>query len=405
VFVFDTHILSQLKESDSRVPWLYREVLSLRNKLESLGSGLWILHGRPEEVIPSFMARKGADLLWAHRDYEPYARQRDALLASLVRMQTLQDHVLVEPSALKPYKVFTPYFKVWRHLLDVSDVGSIHASHLARADEDCQHVPTLDHLGFGQACGYSYPQLDVLWPDFERRISLYEQKRDFPALKGSSYFSPYLRFGQLSIRALARMALRDPSEGARKFLSELAWRDFYQQVLWYWPEVVHESFQEKYRALRFPSREDWFMAWCRGATGYPLVDAGMRQLNQHGYMHNRLRMVCASFLVKDLLVDWRWGEAYFAEKLLDFDLASNNGGWQWAASTGCDAVPYFRIFNPITQSKTYDPEGTFIRKYLPELQDVPNKFIHEPWKYAPHYQPIVDHSVQRREALALYALH
>ena len=249
-----------------------------------------------------------------------------------------------------------------------------------------------------------------LFEDFQKRLAGYHEKRDFPAVKGVSYLSTHLRFGTISIRALARHAFYTEGSGAQTWLSELIWRDFYQMLLYHFPHVVGHAFKAQFEHLAFSNQPAWFDAWKNGMTGYPLIDAGMRQLNQTGYMHNRLRMVTASFLVKDLQIDWRWGERYFAEKLIDFDLAANNGGWQWAASTGCDAQPWFRIFNPVTQSEKFDQEGKFIRRYVPELKNCPEKFIHTPWLLPEHEQhplnlvigkdypaPIVDHALAREK--------
>ncbi|MBV8048451.1 MAG: FAD-binding domain-containing protein, partial [Paludibacterium sp.] len=241
---------------------------------------------------------------------------------------------------------------------------------------------------------------------FATRIDQYHQQRDFPALNGTSRLSPHLRFGTLSIRAAIALASETSGPGASAWLNELIWREFYQQLLWHFPHAAETSFRSAYRQLPFPNRQDWFDAWREGRTGYPLVDAAMRQLRQTGWMHNRLRMVTASFLVKDLLIDWRWGERHFARWLMDFDLAANNGGWQWAASTGCDAQPWFRIFNPVTQSKRFDPDGQFIRQFVPELAPCSNKDIHAPWlshRLPGHYPPpLVDHARQREEALTLF---
>jgi deoxyribodipyrimidine photo-lyase len=254
-----------------------------------------------------------------------------------------------------------------------------------------------------------------VFADFQSRIERYHETRDFPAVKGVSYLSVHLRFGTLSIRQLASYAHHEGSAGATAWLSELIWRDFYQQLLHHRPDVVEHAYKPEYDALPFPNDPNLFAAWCEGRTGYPLVDAAMRQLNHSGYMHNRLRMVAASFLVKDLLVDWRWGEGYFAEKLIDYDLAANNGGWQWAASTGCDAQPYFRIFNPVSQSQRFDPDGRFIRRYVPELAELDASAIHAPWLVLPealaaagvrlgedYPPPVVDHAAQRQLALALF---
>jgi deoxyribodipyrimidine photo-lyase len=255
-----------------------------------------------------------------------------------------------------------------------------------------------------------------LFEDFENRMSHYKEARDFPAIKGVSYLSAHIRFGTVSIRHLARQARDLANTGSQAWLNELVWRDFYFQILYHNPQIAAgKAFKHEFDNLVFPNNTVLFAAWCNGKTGYPLVDAAMRQLNQTGFMHNRLRMVAASFLVKDLLIDWRWGERYFVEHLLDFDLSANNGGWQWAASTGCDALPWFRIFNPVTQSERFDPQGKFIRKYVPELGGCSDKEIHAPWQI-PHIRqqsigvvigrdypaPVVDHALQRVLALDLY---
>jgi len=290
---------------------------------------------------------------------------------------------------------------------------------------DASPMPSLEALGFARtnlaALGVE-PGMDggsKLFRDFHQRIDAYRDARNFPAVKGPSYLSVHLRFGTVSIRELAayahRLSLERDGEGAQTWLSELIWRDFYAQILWHHPHVVGRSFKAEYADLRFPGNPAHFTAWCAGATGYPIVDAAMRQMNATGYMHNRLRMIAASFLVKDLLIDWRQGEAYFAKALIDFDLASNNGGWQWAASTGCDAQPYFRIFNPVTQSERFDADGKFIRRYVPELAALDGKEIHAPWLVPPALQqardvvigrdyptPIVDHAQARAAALQFF---
>jgi deoxyribodipyrimidine photo-lyase len=277
-----------------------------------------------------------------------------------------------------------------------------------------QPLPTLKDMGFEATnlhdikihTGMSGGKLLV--EDFKERIALYKKTRDFPAIKGVSYLSVHLRFGTISIRQLFRLAQESFNEGAETWLNELIWREFYFQILFHRPDVaIGKAFKKEYESIAFENNPDYFKAWTEGKTGYPIVDAAIRQLNQTGFMHNRLRMIAASFLVKDLLVDWRWGEAYFAEKLIDFDLSANNGGWQWAASTGCDAQPWFRIFNPITQSTRFDPQGKFIKKYIPELTTCSDDEIHAPWLSQKadqfHYpNPIVDHASQRIKALALY---
>jgi deoxyribodipyrimidine photo-lyase len=282
-------------------------------------------------------------------------------------------------------------------------------------------MPKLEDLGFEAtdlarldvACGMSGARAQLA--DFASRIEAYADERNFPARPGVSRLSVHNRFGTVSIRAAARLARASSGAGAAAWLDELAWRDFYFQVLWHHPRVGHEAFRHEYAKLAWPNDERLFAAWCEGRTGYPLVDAGMRELVATGYMHNRVRMVVASFLTKDLLVDWRWGERFFARHLLDYDFAANNGGWQWAASTGCDAQPYFRIFNPVTQSERFDADGAYIRAHVPELARVPSPSIHAPWTLSPIEQeaagcvigrdypaPIVDHATQRVRALALY---
>jgi deoxyribodipyrimidine photo-lyase len=269
----------------------------------------------------------------------------------------------------------------------------------------------LDALKIRPGCDGALEALD----DFLGRIDRYRDTRDFPAIRGVSYLSVHNRFGTISIRRLARLAHDRRSAGADTWLSELIWRDFYFQILYHFPHAQHSAFKPVYDKLSFKNNHSQFAAWCEARTGYPIIDAAMRQINQTGFMHNRLRMIVASFLTKDLLIDWRWGERYFADNLNDFDLAANNGGWQWAASTGCDAQPYFRIFNPVSQSEKFDPQGKFIRRYVPELANVPDRFVHAPWTLPPLQQqaagcvigkdypaPIVDHGMARREALATY---
>jgi deoxyribodipyrimidine photo-lyase len=322
-----------------------------------------------------------------------------------------------------PFSVFTPYKNAWLKRLTPYDLRAYPVDAYTRRLADMSTpVPDLQALGFvptnlgtlklptGMAGGAQ------LLEEFLHRIERYQEARDFPAVKGVSYLSVHLRFGTVSIRQLAAAAWQQGGRGAQTWLSELIWRDFYHQILWHRPDVASgHAFKRQYDALAWPNPRGHFDAWCEASTGYPLVDAAMRQLNQTGYMHNRLRMVAASFLTKDLLVDWRLGEKYFADKLIDFDFAANSGGWQWAASVGCDAQPWFRIFNPVTQSEKFDAQGQFIRRYLPELADVSGKFIHAPWTMPAAEQqrthcvigrdypaPIVDHSAQRARALDLF---
>lgn len=410
-FVFDTEILEALpSRADRRVDFIWRSVAELKAALEGLGGGLHVLHGRAREQIPRLAARLRVAAVYANRDYEPNALERDRavagqLAAAGIAFHTRKDQVIFEleevrTGAGQPYSVFTPYKNAWLKRLDDFFLKAYpvekHAARLAGARvpmlslEDLGFAPAPMMLPAGERGGRQ------LLADFKRRIDQYADQRDYPALKGPSYLSVHLRFGTVSVRELARFAWRRKSAGAAIWLSELCWRDFYFAVLAARPDVVDHAFKREFDALRFDDDERLWHAWCEGLTGYPLVDAAMRQLNTTGYMHNRLRMVAASFLVKDLGIDWRRGERYFADKLNDYDLAANNGGWQWAASTGCDAQPWFRIFNPMTQSRRFDPQGTFMRKYLPELAHLDAREIHAP------RAPVVDHAEARRRTLARY---
>ncbi len=329
----------------------------------------------------------------------------------------------------RPFGVFTPYKNAWLRRLTPAELAPRDSTgDLERlaAPSNQGSIPTVQGLGFARS---NLAQLKIptgesggqaLFDEFRTRIDRYDETRNFPAVRGPSYLSVHLRFGTVSIRSLARFAVDRDSPGARTWLSELVWRDFYQMILWHHPHVVGRAYRPEYDAIEWetgPAADDAFAAWCAGRTGYPLVDAAMAQINQSGYMHNRLRMVVASFLTKDLGIDWRRGEEYFARHLNDFDLAANNGGWQWAASTGCDAQPYFRIFNPVTQSEKFDPDGSFIKRYLPQLAGFSAKEIHAPWLAGEARQreadciigvdypgPVVDHAEARKRTLARYAV-
>lgn len=433
-FIFDTDILDKLPDRrDRRVEFIWASVVELRRELETLGGGLVVLHGAARSEIPRLALELGVEAVFANHDYDPAAIARDeevanALARAGIAWLTRKDHVVFERNEVltqagRPYTVFTPYKNAWLKKLEPFflkgyPVGK-YRSRLAPAR--VQRMPGLADIGFektnlaelGIATGVSGAQR--LFAEFRRRMDRYHERRDFPALKGPSYLSVHLRFGTISVRAAARGAWLARSRGAAAWLNELIWRDFYHMILHHFPQVVEHAFRPEFNSLAFPNDEKLFRAWCEARTGYPLIDAAMRQINETGYMHNRLRMVTASFLVKDLLIDWRWGERYFAEHLIDFDLAANNGGWQWAASTGCDAQPYFRIFNPVTQSQKFDPDGKFIRRYLPGLAGCDNRKIHAPWLMTHEEQrkagvvigrdypaPIVEHDEQRKRALALY---
>lgn len=436
-FVFDSEILDALpRRVDRRVEFIHGSVVELDAALRARGGGLIVRHAAARECIPALAASLGVDAVFANRDYEPAAQARDAEVAERLRVlgcdfRDFKDQVIFEKSEVLTqgglaFSVFTPYKRAWLKTLTDFHLKAYpidtYAGHLAPLPEG-EAVPTLAALGFeptnlaelgitpGMAAGRQ------LFEAFLKRIGRYKARRDFPAVKGVSYLSVHLRFGTVSIRELARAAQAAGGEGAETWLSELIWRDFYFQILWHHPHVVGASFRPEYDKVRWDDAPALFEAWCEGRTGYPIVDAAMRQINHSGYMHNRLRMIVASFLTKDLGIDWRLGEAYFAEHLNDFDLAANNGGWQWAASTGCDAQPYFRIFNPVTQSERFDPDGAFIRRYLPGLAKVPDKYIHAPWTLPPIDQklaacqigsdypaPIVDHARARERTLARFAV-
>lgn len=431
-FVFDTEILDRLSDkADRRVEFIWRSVQELQAKLAEQGGGLIVRHGAARHEIPALAKQLGADTVYANRDYEPAAMTRDAAVkadlgALGIGFHTFKDQVIFETDEVlsnegRPYSVFTAYENAWLKKLAPFHLQpyAVEQYASALAQPQTQEMPSLPSLGFvagslQQPAGMS--GASRLFAEFRGRIAHYHETRDFPGTNGPSYLSAHLRFGTISIRTLARQAWELGGGGAGTWLSELIWRDFYFMILHHHPRVaMGHCFKPEYDAISWPGTEQHFQAWCAGRTGYPLVDAAMRQLNQTGYMHNRLRMVTASFLAKDLLVDWRRGEDYFARKLLDFDLAANNGGWQWAASTGCDAQPWFRIFNPVTQSEKSDPEGRFIRKYVPELAACSEKEIHAPWKMPAERQralgitigqdypaPIVDHAAMREAALALY---
>jgi len=434
-FVFDTDILDHLTDkADRRVEFIWESVRELKAALQAKGGDLITLHGSAQQEIVQLANSLQVQAVFTNHDYEPSAIARDANVAA--QLQTLnivfhhyKDHVIFEKDEVltlagKPYGVFTPYKNMWLKTINDFYIKPypVDAYGHKLAKPDSNELQSLEGISFkrtnlasmrlptGMTGGLS------LFNDFKGRMHRYKDTRDFPAIKGVSYLSVHLRFGTVSIRHLVREALQEANAGAQTWLSELIWRDFYVQILHHHPRVASgNAYKSEYESLSFPNDKVLFQAWCDGKTGYPLIDAAMRQLNSTGFMHNRLRMVAASFLVKDLLIDWRLGERYFAEKLIDFDLSANNGGWQWAASTGCDAQPWFRIFNPITQSERFDGSGKFIRKYIPELAKCNDKEIHTPWLIPTqrlqdlnliigkdYPAPTVDHAIQRNITLNLY---
>lgn len=431
VFVFDRNILDELEDrDDKRIGFIVRSLEEMDEKLRAVGSRLVVLIGRPQTEIPKLARELGAQAVFTGRDYEPYAQVRDAEVAvdlekDGIEFVTVKDTVIFEPDEIlngsgEPFRVYSPYERVWRKRFVPERDAAFHQAHKAHL----WPAGKLPHPKWGyEEIGFESSECIVeagedaarkRLKNFTTRVKDYAEDRNFPALEGTSMLSMCLRFGTVSIRACVRAAIDEPSKGAEKWLSELIWRDFYQDILAHHPEVIQVPFQPKYRDLRYPGEEEHWQAWCEGQTGYPLVDAAMRCLRQTGAIHNRLRMIVASFLTKDLLVDYRKGEAWFARFLLDFELASNNGGWQWAASTGCDPQPYFRIFNPVTQSETYDEDGIFIRRWVPELRELKGPGIHFPPKARPmeleaagvelgktYPWPIVDHAEMRVRAIEL----
>jgi len=395
LFIFDTNILEKLTgKTDPRVTFIYRTLLEINQKLKKTGRSLLILQGEPARIWRRLIGKIRIGAVYTNHDYEPYARTRDRLVHDLLKtanipFYTFKDQVIFEKSEIlsgkgNPYTVYTPYMRRWRsrlkaaHLMPYPSKKFIHT--FIRADFA---PPRLEELGFKTS--------DLVIPERnlnEKIVQSYDKTRDFPAIPGTSRIGIHLRFGTFSIRQLVNKALTLNEI----WLQELIWREFFMMILWHFPSVVDHPFREKYAHLRYLNDDSLFKRWCEGQTGYPFVDAGMRELNKTGFMHNRARMITASFLSKHLLIDWRWGERYFAEKLLDYELASNNGNWQWAAGCGCDAAPYFRIFNPLSQAEKFDPQKIYIKKWIPEVgtEDYP--------------APLIDHQYARQRALSFYEM-
>lgn len=395
VFIFDTNILDQLPaKTDRRVAFIHQALIVLQAQLKALGSALIVYHDTPHAAFKKLVKQYTIEKVFTNHDYEPYARERDASIAGLLQQHsisfhTYKDQVIFEKDEVvkddgRPYTIFTPYGKKWKAKLNKFYLKSYPTKKYFSNfyQQAAKQIPSLKAIGFKQT--------DAAFPPpspGDAIIKQYDKQRDIPGIKGTSHLGVHLRFGTISIRQLAQKALQLNDA----FLNELIWRDFFQMILWHFPHVGKgKSFKAEYDLIQWRNNEAAFARWCEGSTGYPIVDAGMRELNATGFMHNRVRMITASFLAKHLLIDWRWGEAYFAEKLLDFELASNNGNWQWAAGCGCDAAPYFRIFNPYIQTKKFDPDFTYIKKWVPE-------FEHDSYP-----APIVDHETARERCLATY---
>jgi deoxyribodipyrimidine photo-lyase len=417
------------------VEFIWHSLAELSERLNAAGGGLHVLRGSARQEIPRLAACLGVAAVYANRDYEPFATARDAAVAEALRadgraLHLFKDQVIFDGDELltaqgRPYHVFTPYKRAWLGRADGFFLGAYpverHLDRLAPPATDAPEMPGLRDLGFESTNLRAIPVptgesgARWLWEDFRGRLGHYHEFRDYPGLKGPSYLSVHLRFGTISVRELARHAHAQASEGARVWLSELIWREFYHMLLARYPHTTGHAFQTRFDALPWPNPPGHFQAWAEARTGYPIIDAAQRQIRQTGYMHNRLRMLSASFLTKDLRVDWRLGERWFADKLIDYDQAANVGGWQWSAGVGTDAQPWFRVFNPVTQSRRFDPEGRFIHRYLPELAAVPDKYLHAPWTMPGPVQaqcgvvigrdyppPVVDHAQARLATLALF---
>ena len=398
IFIFDRNILDQLENKrDARIAFIHEALSVMQKTLVSLQSSLEVFYGKPVEVFSLLAEKYQIEKVFTNEDYEPYALERDAqvekgLGEKGIGFQAFKDQVIFsKQEVLKddgtPYTVFTPYSKKWKTLLGANDKNISAPFKTEKLFEHFFHQPAQPLPGLG-SLGFFSTGLKYVSPVPDRDlIKKYGEQRDYPGIEGTSRLGVHLRFGTISIRELVREAIGLSPE----FLNELIWRDFYHMILWHFPKIGKgQAFKTAYDQIKWRNNEAEFSSWCAGRTGYPLVDAGMRQLNETGFMHNRLRMVTASFLAKHLLIDWRWGESYFAERLLDFDFASNNGGWQWAAGCGCDAAPYFRIFNPYLQQKRFDPEEIYIKRWLPEYKELN------------YPQPMVDHAFARARAISVY---
>ncbi|WNM18237.1 cryptochrome/photolyase family protein [Flavobacterium capsici] len=393
IFIFDKNILSQLPKDDARVTFIHQQVENIQNQLKSIGKSLAVFYGNPFEVYEKLISENKIKTVFTNHDYEPYARKRDLELYQLfkennIEFKTSKDQVIFEKSEVvkddnTPYVVYTPYSNKWKKKFKLIQLKNYNSE---------------DYLN--NTISHSYPFLSLKDIGFEKSsikvsdynvskslIDNYEETRNFPALDKTSHLGIYLRFGVVSIRKMVAKALESKNE---TFLKELIWREFFMQILWHFPHTVNKSFKPKYDKIVWNNNEVLFQKWCEGKTGYPFVDAGMRELNTTGHMHNRVRMIVASFLCKHLLIDWRWGETYFATKLLDYEQASNVGNWQWAAGSGVDAAPYFRIFNPTEQVKKFDKELKYIKKWIPELET------------SAYPEPIVDHKEAREKCLIAY---
>ncbi|HSD14253.1 MAG TPA: deoxyribodipyrimidine photo-lyase [Flavobacterium sp.] len=393
VFIFDENILSQLSKDDARVTFIHDQLEKIQAQLKTIGKSLAIFHGTPENTFKKLISENSITTVFTNHDYEPYARKRDKELNLLfkengIEFKTCKDQVIFEKSEIakddgSPYVVYTPYSKKWKENFRKKTLVHYPSENFLNNFKPHSYpFLTLSEIGFTTS-SIKVQAFDIS----EKLIENYEATRNFPSIQGTSMLGVYLRFGLVSIREIVKKAAEAKNE---TFLNELIWREFFMQILWHFPHTVNRSFKAKYDAIKWANDEKLFQKWCEGKTGYPFVDAGMRELNATGHMHNRVRMIVASFLCKHLLIDWRWGETYFAQKLLDYEQSSNVGNWQWAAGSGVDAAPYFRIFNPTEQIKKFDKDLKYIKKWVPELET------------SKYQKPIVDHKEAREKCLLVY---
>ena len=393
IFIFDKTILDELPKDDSRVTFIHESLNEINTKLQKINKSVAVFYGKPEEIFKQLTEENTIEAVYTNHDYEPYALKRDKALKSLFKekeidFKTFKDQVIFETNEVVkddglPYVVYTPFSNKWKEKLKNNPIENYNSEDLLEKIATHSYpFLSLTHFGF-EASKIKVKPYDIS----KKTIENYNETRNFPAIDQTSYISVHLRFGTVSIRKLVQYAAKFQEE---TYLKELIWREFFMQILWHFPHTIHNSFRPKYDAIQWKNDEKLFEKWCQGKTGYPIVDAGMRQLNKTGYMHNRVRMVVASFLIKHLLIDWRWGETYFAQKLLDYEQSSNVGNWQWAAGSGVDAAPYFRIFNPTEQVKKFDKDLKYIKKWVPELETLQ------------YPTPIVDHKTARELCLKTY---
>ena len=393
LFIFDTDILNKLEnKNDRRVDYIHQALTAIDEKLKTYNSVLKTFHGKPFDIFKSLQEEYDIQAVFCNRDYEPKAIERDTEIFNFFKAKNIpfkayKDQVIFDKNEIlkkdnTPYIVFTPYSKRWKEKINADDYQTYSPNYQNLLHVSNSDILSLEDIGFEKTnIIYTTPQLNT------RIIDDYDKQRDYPAVQGTTRLATALRFGTISIRKCVAFALQHN----QTWLGELIWREFYMQILYHFPHVENKPFKSKYEYIEWRIDEEGFQRWCEGKTGYPIVDAGMRELNQTGFMHNRVRMITASFLCKHLLIDWSWGEAYFAKKLDDYDLSANNGNWQWVAASGCDAAPYFRVFSPSAQTDKFDKDLTYIKKWVPELGTS---------KYP---EPIVDHKLARDRVLAAYA--